>query len=87
MKLQMKRKALGKLNHPPAGVDMSAAKSAVDDAGVSWSKAQAANSAGDPESAVASAHDAKGKLEAAAAAMKMTLPKAPATPAVAPAAK
>src|SRR4051812_45421008 len=80
-------KALGKLNHPPAGVDMSAAKSAVDDAGVSWSKAQAANSAGDPETAVASAHDAKAKLQAAASAMKMTLPKAPATAAAAPTAK
>lgn len=70
--------ALGKSKHVPAGVDMAAAKSAVDDATASWSKAQAANTAGDVETAVNSAHDAKAKLEAAAAAMKMTLPAAPA---------
>ncbi len=70
--------ALGKSKHVPAGVDMAAAKSAVDDATTSWTKAQAANTAGDPETAVASARDAKAKLEAAAAAMKMTLPAAPA---------
>jgi hypothetical protein len=70
--------ALGKSKHAPAGVDMAAAKSAVDDATASWTKAQAANTAGDPETAVASARDAKAKLEAAAAAMKMTLPAAPA---------
>jgi len=74
--------ALGK--HPPAGVDMAAAKSALDDANLAWTKAQAANTAGDPEAAVTSAHEAKAKLEAAAAAMKMTLP---ATPAAKPAAK
>jgi hypothetical protein len=61
-------------------VDVAAAKSAVDDATASWTKAQAANTAGDPETAVASARDAKAKLEAAAAAMKMTLPAAPAKP-------
>jgi hypothetical protein len=70
--------ALGKSKHVPAGVDMAAAKSAVADANTSWTKAQAANTAGDPETAVASARDAKAKLEAAAAAMKMTLPAAPA---------
>jgi hypothetical protein len=70
--------ALGKSKHVPAGVDMAAAKSAVDDATASWAKAQAANTAGDAETAVASARDAKAKLEAAAAAMKMTLPAAPA---------
>ena len=70
--------ALGKSKHAPAGVDVAAAKSAVDEATTSWNKAQAANTAGDMETAVASAHDAKAKLEAAAAAMKMTLPAAPA---------
>ena len=73
--------ALGKSKHAPAGVDVAAAKSAVDEATASWSKAQAANTAGDVETAVASAHDAKAKLEAAAAAMKMTLPATPAAPA------
>ncbi len=70
--------ALGKSKHPPAGVDVAAAKSAVDEATASWSKAQAANSSGDVEAAVNNAHDAKAKLEAAAAAVKMTLPAAPA---------
>ena len=70
--------ALGKSKHAPAGVDMAAAKSAVDDGTASWAKAQAASTAGDVETAVASAHDAKAKFEAAAAAMKMTLPAAPA---------
>jgi hypothetical protein len=71
--------ALGKSKHAPAGVDVAAAKSAVDDANASWSKAQAANSSGDVETAVSNARDAKAKLETAAAAMKMTLPAAPAT--------
>jgi hypothetical protein len=70
-------KQLGKSSHPPAGVDMAAAKSAVDDATIAWTKAEAANKAGDPETAVASAHDAKAKIGAAAAAMKMTMPAAP----------
>ena len=70
--------ALGKSKHAPAGVDMEAAKSAVADATASWTKAQAANTAGDIEGAVTSARDAKAKAEAAAAAMKMTLPAAPA---------
>jgi hypothetical protein len=70
--------ALGKSAHPPAGVDVGAAKSAVSDADIAWTKAQAANSSGDVETAVASAHEAKAKLEAAAGAMKMTLPAAPA---------
>ena len=70
--------ALGKSKHAPAGVDMEAAKSAVADATASWTKAQAANTAGDIEGAVTSARDAKAKADAAAAAMTMTLPAAPA---------
>jgi hypothetical protein len=70
--------ALGKSKHVPAGVDMAAAKSAVDDGTASWTKAQEASKSGDMETAVASGHDAKAKFEAAAAAMKMTLPAAPA---------
>jgi hypothetical protein len=77
--------ALGKSKHPPAGVDMSAAKSALDDANLAWTKAQAANTAGDPETAVTSAHEAKAKLEAAASAMKMTLPAPPAAKTAPPA--
>jgi len=70
--------ALGKSKKAPAGVDMDAAKSAVSDATAAWTKAQAAQSSGDVETAVASAHEAKAKAEAAATAMKLTLPAAPA---------
>ena len=70
--------AMGKSKHAPAGVDMDAAKSAVTDANAAWTKAQAANTSGDVETAVASAHEAKAKAEAAATAMKYTLPAAPA---------
>ncbi len=63
--------ALGKSKKAPAGVDMDAAKSAVADATASWTKAQAANTSGDIETAVTSANDAKAKIEAAAAAMKI----------------
>lgn len=68
--------ALGKSSHAPAGVDLTAAKSDAADAATQWSKAQAAFAAGDVESAVTSARDAKAKAEAAATAMKMKLPAA-----------
>jgi hypothetical protein len=70
--------ALAKTKHPPAGVDVAAAKSAADEAGALWTKAQAAFKASDVETAVTSARDAKAKVAAAAAAMKMTLPAPPA---------
>jgi hypothetical protein len=72
--------ALAKTKHPPAGVDVAAAKSAADEAGQLWTKAQAAFKSNDVETAVTSARDAKAKVEAAAAAMKMTLPAPPAAP-------
>ena len=68
--------ALSKTRHLPTGVDLPAAKTAVADAASQWSKAQAADKAGDVEGAVTSARDAKAKAEAAAAAMKMSLPGA-----------
>ncbi len=75
--------ALAKMKHAPAGVDVAAAKASIADAGSLWSKAQAAFAAGNIEEAVGTANDVKAKAEAAAAAIKMTLPK----PAMAPAAK
>lgn len=65
--------ALGKSAHPAAGIDLAAAQSGSADATSSWSKAQAAFKAGDVETAVTSAREAKARAEAAAAAMKMKL--------------
>jgi len=67
---------LAKSKHPPAGVDVAAAKSASEEATSLWSKAQAAFAAGNVEEAVAAANDVKAKAEAAAAALKMKLPEA-----------
>jgi len=69
---------LGKSKKLPAGVDLAAAKSSLADATGLWDKAQAAFTAGNVEDAVAAAKDTQAKAEAAAAALKLTLPKAPA---------
>ncbi|HMI37875.1 MAG TPA: hypothetical protein VK505_09655 [Steroidobacteraceae bacterium] len=66
---------LDKLKHPPAGVDLAAAKTNMSDATALWSKAQAAFAAGNVEEAVTSARDVKAKAVAAAAAIKLSLPK------------
>jgi hypothetical protein len=80
-KVTDRAKALAKAKHAPAGVDVAAANSAAAEAGDLWTKAQEAFKASDVETAVTSARGAKAKVEAAAAAMKMTLPAAPAAPA------
>jgi hypothetical protein len=67
---------LAKSKHLPTGVDLAAAKSGLADATSLWSKAQAAFAAGNIEEAVTTAKDVKAKAEAAATAMKMTLPGA-----------
>jgi hypothetical protein len=54
-----------------SGVDLDAAKSALSDANLLWSKAQAAFAAGDAEGGVATANAAKTKFEALAASMKL----------------
>jgi hypothetical protein len=73
---------LSKSHHAPAGVDLAAAKSGLADATTLWGKAQAAFSSGNVEEAVNAAKEVKSKAEAAAAALKMTLPAAaPAAPA------
>lgn len=65
---------LGKSKHLPAGVDLNAAKAGLADATSLWDKAQKAFGAGNVEDALAAAKDTKAKAEAAAAALKLTLP-------------
>ena len=68
------------------GVDLAAAKSALDDATSQWSKAQGAFGNGNLDEAVSSAKDAKSKLEAVAGTLKVDLPGAAgAAPSAAPA--
>lgn len=68
--------AMARNKHPPADVDVNAAKASIADASSLWSKAQAAFAAGNIEEAVNTAKDVKAKAEAAAAAIKMKLPNA-----------
>jgi hypothetical protein len=65
---------LGKSKRLPAGVDLEAAKSGLADATGLWDKAQQAFGSGNVEDALAAAKDTKAKAEAAAAALKLTLP-------------
>jgi hypothetical protein len=55
----------------PKDVNLSAAKSGLQDATVLWEQAQAASKEGNVAAAVAAAKDAKTKAEAAASALKM----------------
>lgn len=57
-----------------AGIDLPAAKAAMTEASDLWSKAQEAFTAGDVETAVGKAREVQGKIEAAAAALKLSLP-------------
>ncbi|SRR5260221_6104526 len=66
---------LGKSKHQAAGVDLAAAQAGMTEATALWSKAQAAFAAGNVEEAVTSAKSVKAKAEAAAAAIKLSLPK------------
>jgi hypothetical protein len=70
--------ALSKKSSAPHGVDLPTAKAAIADAATSWAKAQAAYGAGNIDDAVTAANDTQSKAQAAAAAIKMTLPMAPA---------
>lgn len=69
---------LGKSRRLPSGVDLATAKSSLADATGSWDKAKAAFAANNLEEAVSTAKDVKAKLDAAAAALKLDLTKAPA---------
>ncbi len=64
---------LSKSKKLPAGVDLAAAKSGLEEASSLWSKAQGAFSSGNLEEAVNTAKEVKSKAEAAAAALKLDL--------------
>jgi hypothetical protein len=64
--------ALSKSRRVPKDVNLSAAKSGLQDATVSWDQAQAASKVGNVAAAVAAAKDAKIKAETAASALKMS---------------
>lgn len=64
---------LSKSRKLPAGVDLPAAKSGLEEASSLWSKAQGAFSSGNLEEAVNTAKEVKAKAEAAAAALKLDL--------------
>jgi len=70
--------ALSKKSSVPHGVDLPTAKAAIADAATSWAKAQAAYGTGNIDDAVNAANDTQSKAQAAAAAIKMNLPMAPA---------
>jgi hypothetical protein len=71
---------LSKSKKVPAGIDLPAAKTGLEEATALWQKAQGAFSSGNIEEAVNTAKEVKAKAEAAAAALKLNL-----TPAAAPA--
>jgi hypothetical protein len=73
--VQTRIDALSKARHVPKGIDLSSARSGLTDATSTWDKAQSAFKAGNASDAVTAAQDAKSKLDAAAAELKLTLPQ------------
>jgi hypothetical protein len=67
---------LSKAKHAPKDIDLTAAKSDLADAKTQWETAQSAFKSGNVADAVAAAKIAKTKAEAAATALKLTLPEA-----------
>jgi hypothetical protein len=65
---------MSKSRTPPAGVDLAAAKSALAEATEGWTKALAASASGNVEEAVNLAKMVRQQANAAAAAVKLTLP-------------
>lgn len=76
--VQAKLTSLGKLSKPPQGIDVAGAQSAFGDAPSEWKQAQAAFAANNIEDATAAAQDVATKVSAAAAALNLKLPTAPA---------
>ena len=66
---------LSKTKRVPKDIDLNAAKSGLADSKSAWDKAESAFKTGNVEDAVAAAKDAKGKVETAAAALKLNLPQ------------
>jgi hypothetical protein len=64
-----------KARHAPKGVDINSAKSGLADATAAWDKAESTFKSGNAAEAVDTAKDAKSKVEAAAAALKLDLPQ------------
>lgn len=60
-----------------AGIDLDAAKTGAAEANSTWSKAQAAFASGNLDEAVATGKDAKSKIEAVAASLKLDLAAPP----------
>jgi HAMP domain-containing protein len=73
--VQSRVDALSKTKHVPKDIDLTTARSGLTDATSTWEKAQTEFKAGNVADAVPAARDAKSKLEAAAAALKLTLPQ------------
>jgi hypothetical protein len=73
--VQTRIDVLSKAKHVPKDVDLTTARSGLTDATSTWEKAQTAFKAGNASDAVPAAKDAKSKLEAAAAALNLTLPQ------------
>jgi len=72
--MQKRADALGRSHKLPPGVDLAAARSALEEARSLWGKANAAFSASNLEEAISTAQQARGKATAAAAALRMPLP-------------
>jgi hypothetical protein len=71
--VQTRIDALSKTKHVPKDLDVGAAKSGLADAASAWETAKSDFSSGNAEEAVTAAKDAKSKVEAAAAALKLDL--------------
>ncbi len=72
--LQKRADALARSRKLPPGVDLAAARSALDEARGLWGKANAAFSASNLEEAIATAEQARARATEAAKALRMPLP-------------
>lgn len=72
--LQKRVDALGRSRKLPPGVDLEAARGALEEARSLWGKANAAFSASNLEEAIATAQQARAKATEAAKALRMPLP-------------